>query len=275
MPKQAAECRYFLTAILLVAFSSCSNKDSRDSKSNSDTATQSKAARDNEVILVSAAASTKDIMEELAAKFSESTGAVVKINPGPSNTLARQIIEGAPADLFLSANQQWADEVKKSDNVHAVIRLLTNRLVLVVPMDNPGHVKKPQDLLSPDVRRAALAGEKVPAGIYAGQALTKLGLMDKPEMAGKIVRGEDVRLALMYVARGEAEAGIVYSTDAAADSGVQVVYEFDPSLHDEIAYVLVLLKHGSANPRAVDFFKFLKSADADSVYSTAGFSRLN
>jgi molybdate transport system substrate-binding protein len=213
-------------------------------------------------------------MESLGKKFTASTGIEVKVNPGPSNGLATQIIAGAPADLFLSANQQWADEVNKSGHAQQTARLLTNRLVIVVPADNPGGVKEPKDLLSPSVNKVALAGEKVPAGMYAFQALSKLGVLSELDTAGKIVRGQDVRFTLMYVERGEAEAGIVYSTDAAAATGVKIAHEFDPSLHDEIAYVLVLLKHGSNNPHAKEFFDYLQSREADSTYHEFGFSRL-
>jgi molybdate transport system substrate-binding protein len=226
-------------------------------------------------LVVSAAASTKEVMEALAAKFRTETGTEVKLNLGPSSGLAVQIEAGAPTDLFLSANQQWADDVSKAGLAESSVRLLTNQLVLVVPKDNPARVKQPQDLLLPAVKKIALAGEKVPAGMYAAQALTKLDLLQKLTDAEKIVRGEDVRSALSYVERGEAEAGIVYSTDVTAAPGVTQVYEFDPKLHDEIVYVLVLLKHGSENPAANSFFQFLQSDKANDVYAKFGFTRIH
>jgi molybdate transport system substrate-binding protein len=228
-----------------------------------------------ETVIVSAAASTKDVIEALDRDFSATSGTEVKVNAGPSNTLAQQVIAGAPADLFLSANQQWADEVNKGGQAAQSVRLLTNKLVIVVLKENPGGVREPKDLLSPRVKKIALAGEKVPAGIYAGQALAKLDLLKPLTDAGKIVRGQDVRNTLSFVERGEAEAGIVYSTDVRAAAGVTTDYEFDPSLHDEIVYVLVLLKHGSGNPAAVDFYKFLQSPKADETYQSFGFTRLH
>jgi molybdate transport system substrate-binding protein len=164
-------------------------------------------------IVVSAAASTKELVEELAKEFRTAAGTEVKVNAGPSNALASQILAGAPADLFISANQQWADEVEKAGKAVSAVRLLTNQLVIVVPRGNPGEVHEPQDLLADKVKKIALAGEKVPAGMYAQQALTKLELLQPLMDAEKIVRGQDVRSALSYVERGEAEAGIVYSTD--------------------------------------------------------------
>jgi molybdate transport system substrate-binding protein len=224
-------------------------------------------------VLLSAAASTKDVVEALDQQFNTTSGAEVKVNAGPSNTLAQQIIAGAPADLFLSANQQWADEVKKGGQSAESVPLLANKLVIVVPKENPGGVHEPKDLLGPKVIKIALAGEKVPAGIYAGQALTKLELL--AQLSDKFVRGQDVRNALSFVERGEAEAGIVYSTDVRAAKNVETVYEFDPALHDKIVYVLVLLKHGSNNPAAGELYKFLQSPTADETYKQFGFERIH
>jgi molybdate transport system substrate-binding protein len=226
-------------------------------------------------IILSAAASTKEVMEALADQFKTETGTEVKVNLGSSNALAEQILAGAPANLFLSANQQWADEIQRAGQVEAAARLLTNRLVLVVPAGNPGGVHKPEDLLSDKVKKIALAGEKVPAGMYADQSLEKLGLLKQLTDANKIVRGQDVRSALSYVERGEAEAGIIYSTDVGSAKEVTVAYEFDPKLHDEIVYVLVLLKHSSDNPEGRKLFEFLQSPTANTVYAKFGFSRLS
>jgi molybdate transport system substrate-binding protein len=232
------------------------------------------AADDNEALIFSAATSTKDLMETLGREFSADYGTRVNVNAGPSNALATQVVAGAPADLFLSASRRWAEEVQKAGQATATVRLLTNQLVIVVPRDNPGQVQRPEDLLSPSVQFVALAGENVPAGIYADQALTKLGLFQQITEARKIVRGQDVRSALSFVERGEAEAGIVYSTDVHSASRLAIVYEFDASLHDEIVYVLVLLKHGSGRPAARELYQFLQSPKADDAYRRFGFTRM-
>jgi molybdate transport system substrate-binding protein len=227
----------------------------------------------NKPVILSAAASTKEVMEALAAKFKAQTGAEVKINLGPSSGLAAQIENGAPAELFLSANRQWADEIQKAGLADAAVGLLTNHLVIVAPQGNPAEIKQPADLSSDKVKKIALAGENVPAGEYADQALTKLGLLKPLTDAGKIVRGQDVRSALSYVQRGEAEAGIVYSTDVSSAPGVVQVYQFDRQLHDEIVYILVLLKSGGQNPAARQLFDFLQSSKADDIYAKFGFVR--
>jgi molybdate transport system substrate-binding protein len=253
-----------LATLAVVALSSCS-KERQNAEPQAF----------GEPIIVSAAASTKEVIEALAQQFREQSRMEVKINTGPSNGLAAQILAAAPADLFLSASQQWADEIQKGGQAEAMVRLLTSRLVLVVPKGNPAQVHEPKDLLSANVQKVALAGEKVPAGIYAAQALEKLGLVKQLEGDGKIVRGQDVRSALSYVDRGEAEAGIVYSTDVAAAPSSEIVYHFDPKLHDEIVYVLVLLKQGSNTPSGRKFYEFLQSQGADAAYSKFGFERLH
>jgi molybdate transport system substrate-binding protein len=214
-------------------------------------------------------------MEALAQQFTEQYQVNVKVNPGPSNGLANQILAGAPADLFLSANQQWADEIEKAGRAQSVHRLLTNRLVLAVPRGNPAGIREPQDLTAGATKKCALAGEKVPAGIYADQALGKLGLLDKLIQDRKIVRGQDVRSALSFVERGEAEAGIVYETDVTRTNGVEVVHRFDPALHDEIVYVLVLVQREPPGPDAKLFLDFVRSPQADEMITRFHFERVS
>lgn len=225
-------------------------------------------------LTISIAASTKEVVEQLVAEFTRETGVEVAVNAGSSSSLAAQIAAGAPVDLFLSASQSWADTVAKSRAISASRPLLSNRLVLVVPAGNPAQVKEPSDLLSERVTRVALAGEKVPAGVYAGQALSKLELLESLDTAGKIARGQDVRSTLGFVARGEAEAGIVYATDTQGVAGVETVHEFDPTLHEPIVYVLVLLKGGEGGEPADSkrLFDFLVSPKALAEYHRYGYS---
>ena len=229
----------------------------------------------NEPLVLSAAASTKEVMETLSEQFKAKSGTEVKVNLGPSSGLATQILKGAPADLFLSANQEWADAIKSAGLADSICRLLTNKLVLIVPKGNPGQVHAPKDLLSAKVKKVSLAGEQVPAGKYAEQSLKKLGLLQQLVDDAKIVRGQDVRSALTYVERGEAEAGIVYAPDVGAAPQVESVFTFDPARHDEIVYVLVMLKHGAQNPAARQFYEFLQSSAADQTYAKFGFLRLH
>jgi molybdate transport system substrate-binding protein len=225
-------------------------------------------------LIVSVAASTTDAANKLAKSFHAKTGIEIKVNPGPSNGLATQILAGAPADLFLSASQQWADKVIDEGLATADVELLTNRLVIVVPKGNPARIKSPHDLMKPAVKALALAGESVPAGQYADQALTRLGLLEQLTNERRIARGQDVRAALAYVEHGEAEAGIVYATDAAIAPDVEVAYQFDPTLHEQIVYVLVLLKSDDDKSAARQFYDFLQSDEAEKVFAELGFAPL-
>jgi molybdate transport system substrate-binding protein len=145
--------------------------------------------------------------------------------------------------------------------------LLTNDLVLVVPKNNPAGIAGPNDLLSSKLTHLALAGEKVPCGIYGKEALVALKLYDPLSQAGKIARGEDVRGTLSYVERGEAEAGIVYSTDALAAPSVTTVYTFDPKTYDKIVYPVVLLKSAPDAAAAKQFYDYLAGEEARAIFA--------
>lgn len=214
-------------------------------------------------------------MTSLIEEFRKTFDCETKLNFGASSTLANQIVAGAPVDLFLSANEQWADEVEKAGIAASKMHLFTNRLVLVVPESNTAAVETPEDLLKTTVSKVALAGENVPAGIYAGQALSKLRLLDQLVNENKIVRGQDVRTSLSFVERGEADAGIVYSTDISAASGIKIVHEFDSSLHDPIVYVLVRLKESNAKEAAAKFCEFMQSPAACNICTRLGFTQLD
>jgi molybdate transport system substrate-binding protein len=230
---------------------------------------ENQAARGS--LTASVAASTSDAVLQLGDHFREATGIEVRVNAGPSNGLAAQILQGAPADLFLSASAEWADSVDKAGLSAARADLLGNRLVVVVPKGNPAGVNAPEDLARDAVKKLALASESVPAGAYAEQALTNLGLLQHLNEAGKIVRGQDVRAALAYVERGEAEAGIVYATDVQAGAKVETACGFDPASHDKIVYVLVLIKRDAENPTARRFYEFLQSREAAAMFAKLGF----
>jgi molybdate transport system substrate-binding protein len=225
-------------------------------------------------VLVLVAASTRDAVQEIAGAFTRETGVEVRLSADDSSRLAAQIVEGAPADLFLSANVKWANHVKDDGLADRDALLLGNKLVLIVPRGNPAGIHRPDDLTGPAVKHLALAGPTVPAGMYGRQALKKLHLWEKLDEQNKIVSGENVRATLAYVERGEAEAGIVYSTDARITDQVTNVYEFPASLHDPIRYPLVLLKSAAGNEPARRFFDFLCAPAAEKVFTRHGFTWL-
>lgn len=226
-------------------------------------------------VVIMTAASASDLMSDIAAGFKSETGIQVVVVSGGSNALATQILSGAPADLFLSASEQWAAKVAEKGFSASSKPLLTNDLVLIVPANNPADVATPADLLKPGVQKIALAGDNVPCGIYAKQAFESLGIFDELNGQSKIVRGQDVRTALAFVERAEAQAGVVYSTDAKISSRVKTVYSFDPATFDRIVYPLLLLKAGEKNPSAVKFQEWLVGPKAKNAYLKFGFKLID
>lgn len=223
-------------------------------------------------LLLLAASSTGDAVTELAALYTQQHGVDVKVTPGGSNALANQIMAGTPGDLFLSAHEKWAQVVVDKGLSEATRPLLTNQLVIVVPKGNPAAITSPADLLSEKLERLALAGEKVPAGIYAEQALKHAGVLEALTASGRIVRGQDVRLTLGYVEAGEVQAGIVYASDVRASDKVEIACTFPAEAHERVVYPLVLLK--SQQPAvAKAFYDWLASDEALAIFEKHGFAR--
>ena len=227
-----------------------------------------RAAATDSTVKIYVAASTRDVVAEIAKQFTQSSGVGVEVSPGPSSKLAKQIVEGGPADLFLSADQANADYLGEKQLVARRRNLLGNRLVVVVPKASTLKLESLADLKSEAVQEVALALEKVPAGEYARQALGATGVWN--EIQSKVIGGEDVRATLAFVERGAA-AGIVYATDARGSSQVRVAFEIDPGLHQPIEYPLVLLKRDPANAAAQQLYDYLGTERAAEVFRRSGF----
>lgn len=220
--------------------------------------------------LVFAAASLKEALDEAAAAFAAGR---VDISYGASGTLARQIERGAPADLFIPADDDWALYVRRRGLVAGSPRaLLANDLVLVAPASSPVTVK-----LEPGVdierrlgkgRLAMADPATAPAGRYGKAALASLGAWNAVQ--ARIAAAENVRGALALVARGEAPLGIVYRTDALAEKGVRIVDTFPAGSHEPIVYPLMVLKR-SRSPVATAFAGYLASPHARAIFERHGF----
>jgi molybdate transport system substrate-binding protein len=215
------------------------------------------------------AASTKGAVDEIAQKFKSDAGIEVEVVSGPSSGLAKQIEQGAGADLFLSADQASFEYLEEKQLTGPHRKLLANRLVVITPVDSMLEIKSLQDLAGPEVKRLALGEPKVPVGEYARQALEKVGILN--ELKDKTVGGIDVKATLQFVARGEAEAGIVYWTDTLGNSKVRVAYEIPLNLHQPIEYPLVVLKRANENSAALRFYEYLGSAQAAEIFKQKGF----
>lgn len=227
-----------------------------------------------EEVVVFAAASMKTALDGVAADFQAATGHKVTISYGGSNALAKQILEGAPADIFLSAAVNWMDEVEKAGLLADGTRtdLFGNRLVLIAHGANAAPVQ-----IRPGLDLAALLGDgklsmamvdAVPAGQYGKAALESLGLWSA--VAPSVAQSENVRAALALVSAGEAPFGIVYATDAASDDNVSVVGTFPADSHVPIVYPGAVLKTAE-DDADLAFFKALSQDAADAKFTAQGF----
>ena len=224
---------------------------------------------------VFAAASTTDAVTEICKMFeAEGLGKAVPVFAS-SSTLAKQIENGAPASVFISANVKWMDYLAERKMIVADSRadLLGNRIVLIAPADSTLKVDiKPGFSLLPylgDGRLSMGDPDHVPAGMYGKDALKKLGAWD--EVESHVAAAKDVRAALALVERGEAPLGEVYSTDAAISKKVKVVGVFPEDSHPPIVYPVALIQ-GADTPQAKAFFEFLKGPKAKAVFEASGFS---
>lgn len=222
-------------------------------------------------VVVFAAASVTDAMDEIRTAFAKRTGVEVEASYAAASTLARQVVHGAEAQLLISADTNWVDYLDEKGLVARRRNLLSNRLVIIVPIGSKANVKRPEDLASDEVEQLAL-GEpaSVPAGRYAKEALTRLGLWDR--IAGKVASAEDVRHALYYVETGSADAGIVYATDAAMSKKVKIVAEIPERLTGPVRYPIALLKHGEGNSAAEAFYRYLASPEVIKIFEKYGFT---
>jgi molybdate transport system substrate-binding protein len=240
------------------------------------------AALAQDGLVIFAAASLKNALDEVAAGWKDSGKPAPRISYAASSALAKQLEQGAPADLFISADTDWMDYVEKKDLIQADTRvnLLGNKIVLIAPRDSKVSVAvKPGFDLARALNSEKGGGGKlamanvaaVPAGKYGKAALEKLGAWDG--VKDKIAQAENVRAALLLVARGEANLGIVYSTDAAAEPNVRIVGTFPADSHPPIIYPAALTK-GTRSPDAKAFLDLLKSNTARPAFEKQGFTVL-
>ena len=226
-------------------------------------------------LTVFAAASLKNALDDASAAYAKETGTPpAKISYAASSALAKQIEQGAPADLFISADADWVDYVVTKNLVQAGTRkdLFTNHLALVAPKDSAVKLDiKPGFPLAAALgaNRLAMAGAEVPAGKYGQASLTTLGVWDS--VKDKTARGENVRATLQFVVRGEAPLGIVYDTDALSEPAVKIVGLFPDASHPRIVYPGVAV---SKNPAAVSFLTWLHGAKGAAVFKKYGFAAL-
>lgn len=218
-------------------------------------------------IRVSAAASLSDALQAIVSRYH---AASVVFNFGASGLLARQIMEGAPADIFISADEPSMDRLEQRGLIVAGSRrkILSNRLVVIVPADSRLRIASPRDLLS--VRRVAIASpDNAPAGAYAKEYLRRVGVWDR--IAPRVIPTANVRSALAAVESGDVDAGIVYKTDALISRAVRIAYEVPQAEGPTISYPAAVIAHSHEKAAALRFLDYLQSAQAREIFRKAGF----
>ena len=224
-------------------------------------------------VVVFAAASLKNALDAVNAQWQKETGKSAKISYAASSALAKQIEQGAPAQMFISADLDWMDYLSGKSLIKADTRsnLLGNRIVLIAPKDKaqPIDIKPGFDLAKVlgDGRLSMANVDSVPAGKYGKAALEKLGVW--ASVSNKLAQAENVRAALLLVSRGEAPAGIVYQTDAASDSSVKIIGTFPEDTHPPIIYPIALT--ANASPDAAAFLAYIRSDKAKPLFEAQGF----
>jgi len=237
----------------------------------------SPALAQDKSLTVFAAASMKNALDDVDAAFTAKTGVRIVASYAASPALAKQIEQGAPADIFVSADTDWMDYSigKKTIDEPTRVNLLGNSIVLIAPKDS----KIDNVAIGPGFDLAKLAGDgriatadvkAVPVGKYAKASLEKLGAWTGAEP--KFAMTENVRAALALVARGEAVLGIVYATDARVEPGVKIVGTFPADSHPPIVYPVAAT--ATAKPEAADYLAFLRSSVAKAIFEKYGFSFL-
>ncbi len=224
-------------------------------------------------ILVSAAASLKDALEEIKPQFEKANPSIkVSYNFGASGALQQQIEQGAPADVFISAASKQMDALQKAGLIDKGTRrnLLTNTLVLIVPKNSTLNIKDFRSLTDSNVKKISVGEPRsVPVGQYSEEVLSKLGILD--QVRPKLVFGNSVRNVLASVESGNADAGIVYATDAKISDRVKVVATAASNLHSPIVYPIAVVESSKNSGKAKTYVDYLTTAPAKKIFEKFGF----
>ena len=264
-----------ILSVFVLSLVACSGQkqeqNSEQTKQNQEQPKEEKTKSVGLEINVSAAASLKDALEQINQNYEKSTGNKVVMNLASSGKLVKQIEEGAPTDIFISASKEKMDDLVEKNIVEkdAVSNLLNNNLVMISPKDSKEKVEKVEDLLNIEGKIAIGEPSSVPAGKYAQEALTSLGIWDK--LQDKIVFAKDVRTTLAYVENGEVVAGFVYKSDATVAQNSQIVITLDESTHKPIVYPIAVIKESLNIDEAKKYEEFLKTDESLEIFEQFGF----
>ncbi|WP_348620254.1 molybdate ABC transporter substrate-binding protein [Paenibacillus polymyxa] len=270
---------FVLVMSIILLLSGCGTKQQLDSnvgsadQNGSSSQTYSKTAETIE-LTISAAASLTDALKEIQHSYeSTHTGIKLNFNFGGSGALEKQIEQGAPSDLFLSASTKNMNSLVNQQliNTKKQKTWLTNELVAVIPADGTMNIASVTDLTKKEVKKVAIGiPESVPAGNYAQEALTKAKLWDT--LQSKLVQAKDVRQVLQYVETGNADVGFVYKTDALTSQKAKIAFEVNPKTYSPVEYPIGIVKATKHIQEAEDFYAYLQSQESLNIMDKYGFT---
>ncbi|EDU37293.1 molybdate ABC transporter substrate-binding protein [Clostridium sporogenes] len=261
---------FLIVSILALGLFGCTNTKVEEKKED---ASNKKESKENLDITVSAAASLTEALTEIQKKYEKETGAKLSITFDASGTLQKQIEQGAPTDLFISASKKNMDKLQEEKLIDNDTRkdLLGNKLVLIVSEENRDKkVEKISDLKNMNFKLAIGEPESVPAGKYAKEAIEYYKLWDV--LKDKIVYGKSVKQVAKYVESGEAAAGIVYNNDAKVLKKSYIKYTFDEKSHNPIVYPMAVVKNSKNKEGAKKFAKYIQTKEAKDIFIKYGFN---
>ena len=223
-------------------------------------------------LTISAAASLQNVLEELGEEYTNQNPKVeLRFNFGASGSLAQQIEQGAPVDLFISASEEKFDQLNENKLIDEGKPLVGNELVLITPIENPLNLTGFEDVINKKVEIIALGTPStVPAGVYGKQVLQHFNLWEQVEK--KVVYAKDVSQVLTYVETENVQAGIVYKTDALSSKKVKMIEIAPTASHDEIIYPIGLLKGTENHEEAKDFYLYLQNGEVKDIWGKYGFT---
>jgi len=257
--------------LLFIVLAGCSND--KDDTNTSKEATKNKSSETTE-LTISAAVSLTDALEEMQTSFEKEHNVKMKFNLGSSGTLAQQIEQGAPADIFISANEEWMDKLaaKKLIKTDSRKDVTENRIVLITSKDNPAKVSDIKALSNKNVSQIAIGNpESVPAGKYTEQVLNHLKKWDG--LKDKFIMAKDVRQVLTYTETGNADVGFVYASDAKVSDKVKVLDTADAAWHEPIIYPGAIVADTKQAKTAQTFMDYITSKEGQEILQKYGFGK--
>lgn len=258
----------FITMALL--FVGCSNASDESSEAEE----QQDKSQEEISLTVSAAVSLTDALEEIQELYKKDHNVEFSFNLAGSGTLAQQIQQGAPVDVFISANQQWMDTLEDEDEILSETRadITGNNLVLITEDNSSIDYESFEEISADDVEQIAVGNpESVPAGKYTEEILTNLEMWD--DLEDTFILAKDVRQVLTYVETGNAEIGFVYESDALSSDKIKILAEADKDTHEPIIYPGAVIADTTEEEAAKEFLKFMESDEAQEILANHGFNK--